>query len=319
MMESLRWLRERWNHYWFEPSSPSNLGLCRMIFFGMMAVLYRHIHSSSWTAVPDVLWMPIELFDVLSLPVLPAATLWWLDRVWLASLILSCLGLVTRWSTALALLSGAYLLGLPHNFGKTHHSDAILLLILGVMALSRCGDAWSLDRMIWRRSARARRLEVQPPRPSGEYTWPVRLVWALMALVFLSAGVSKLRQSGLEWILSSNLRFQLLRHQYSHGAPDGLALVLAQHLFLTKAMAAGSVALELSAPLALFSRRLRLVIVPSLLLLQTGIWAFMGVSFAQYLAAYIFWIPWDRVAALAAPRWRGPHRYSVLTRGPESG
>ncbi len=311
-MEGLSWLRQRWNHYWFEPSEPSNLGLCRIIFYGAMVMVYLGIDSGLWATVPQVFWMPITVFDALSLPLLPADTLRWLDRIWILSLALSCVGFLTRGSAAVALVLGAYLLGLPHNFGKTHHSDAILLLILVIMVVSRCGDAWSLDRLIQRHRWSPERRGEPSARPSGEYTWPVRLVWALIAVVFFSAGVSKLRQSGLDWIFSSNLRFQLLRHQYSHVGMGGLAPLLAQHLALTKLMAAGSVALELSAPLAVFSRRLRLLIVPGLLLLQAGIWALMGVAFTQYLAAYIFWVPWDRVTGWVGLRLRRKQRLAVL-------
>jgi hypothetical protein len=313
-MDDLRWLRQRWNQYWFEASGPSNLGLCRIVFFGTMVVLYLGINSGLWATVPDVFWMPITVFDALSLPVLPREALWWLDRIWLLSLALSCVGLLTRSSTLVAFLVGAYLLGLPHNFGKTHHSDAILLLTLGVMALSRCGDAWSLDQIIRRRRGTADATR-RTPRTSGEYTWPVRLIWALMAVVFFSAGVSKLRHSGLDWIFSSNLHFQLLRHRYSHVALSGLAPLVAHSVAFTKVMAAGSVALELSAPLALFSRRLRLLIVPGLLLLQAGIWALMGVSFTQYLAVYIFWVPWDRLVDRLAPRLREEHGLAVADEG----
>lgn len=291
-MSHVAWLVRRWNHFWFAPSAPSNLGLCRVVFFGAMVVLALLTHSGLWAGMPAPFWQPITLFEMFGIPVASAGTLALLDRVWLVSLVLSCVGLFTRGSTVVAFIVGAYLLGLPHNFGKTHHSDTILLLSLCVLAVSRCGDAWSLDRVLAKRRSGAS----PSPRPSAEYTWPIHLVWTLMAIVFFSAGVSKLRESGLDWILSENLRYTLLRHHYSHVALIGLAPVIAQSLAFTKLMAAGSVALELSAPLALFSRRLRLLIVPSLLMLQTGIWLLMGVSFAQYLAAYTFWIPWDGVA-----------------------
>jgi hypothetical protein len=309
-LKPLAWLVQRWNHFWFAPSAPSNLGLCRVVFFGGMVILGLLTQSSLWAGAPSAFWMPITLFKHLGIPVASAETLTWLDRIWLVSLVLSCVGLFTRGSTVVAFIVGAYLLGLPHSFGKTHHSDAILLLTLCVLALSRCGDAWSLDRLF-----ATRRSGADGQDPSAEYTWPVHLVWTLMAIVFFSAGVSKLRESGVDWILSENLRYTLLRHHYSHVALIGLAPVVAQSLAFTKLMAAGSVALELSAPLALFSRRLRLLIVPSLLLLQTGIWLLMGVSFAQYLAAYAFWVPWDRVAHRMALRQGRKDHLSAVPEG----
>jgi hypothetical protein len=107
--------------------------------------------------------------------------------MWKVSLLASALGLFTRASTTWR--SGwAVLLGLPHNFGKTHHFDALVVLVLGVMMLARAGDAYSLDRRFFARGP--------APAPSGEYRWPVRAAWLLMSLVFCSAGFAKLRNGG---------------------------------------------------------------------------------------------------------------------------
>ena len=296
----MNWLRQRWNRFWFEPASPSNLGLCRIAFYGTLVILYAGTDSRGWASVPDVFWMPITLFKLLAIPVLSPTTLGWLDAVWILSLVLACLGVATRWTSLAAFLAGAYILGLPHNFGKTHHFDTVVVLTLGIMAVARAGDAWSVDRMLRRRKARCN--EAEPPH--AEYTWPVRLVWTAMATAFFAAGVSKLRVSGLEWIFSDNLRFELIRHQFDHHPLTHWGPWLAQFPNLTRLMAGASVALELSAPLALLSRRLRAVIVPSLVLLQASILVLMGVSFVPYLAVYAFWVPWDRVLSLT---WV-PHR-----------
>jgi len=51
---------------------------------------------------------------------------------------------------------------------------------MGVLALSRCGDAFSLDRLV-----RARRHAEAPP-PSGEYRWPARMILLVMSCVFFA-------------------------------------------------------------------------------------------------------------------------------------
>ena len=96
---------------------------------------------------------------------------------------------------------GAYLMGLPHNFGQTQHFDTLVVFASGALALSRAGDACSFDGLI----AAARGRSLSPPPDDGEYRWPIRFVWVAMALIFCAAGVSKLRHSGLEWIFSDNL------------------------------------------------------------------------------------------------------------------
>lgn len=290
--------REWWWHFGFEPTSPTNLGFCRFLFFGGVLAIYLRKDSSGWAELTDGLWMPISLFHRLQLPVLPADLLSALDLVWKIALAASCLGLLTRVSTLVSFVVGIYLLGLPHNFGKTNHSDALLVLIMLTMAISHSGHAWSLDSLIRRRKAGRLR------EPSAEYTWPIRFIWVLMVLVFFGAGVSKLRHSGLEWVLPENMVYTLIRHHYSHNPPTSLGLYLAESRWFCFMMAIGTIATEVAAPLALFSRRLRIFLVLSLLLMQLGIWILLGVLFLPFFVCYPLWIPWDRVGQRLSIRGR---------------
>ena len=107
------------------------------------------------------------LFDWLHLPMGSVKELAVLEAFWKFSLALACVGLFTRVSTAAAFALGLYVMAVPHNFGKVGHGDGILILSCGILALSRCGDAWSLDRII--RSYRAGP-PVRPSRPAANTT-----------------------------------------------------------------------------------------------------------------------------------------------------
>lgn len=299
--------RKRWTRFWFEPVEPFNLGICRILFFGAFFLLYLPQDFSAWGDVSHSFWMPIWLFEAFHLPVFSSGLLSILQSIWKASLALSCLGFLTRASTVSSFLLGIYLLGLPHNFGKVHHFDALVVIVLGIMALSRCGDAYSMDRLI-RRARQGRNLSVHRPPVSGEYTWPVRAVWLMLALIFFAAGVSKLRHSGLEWIFSDNMSIMLIQHHYHLPNADPLVswgLALAQYKWLTWLLAAQTVVLEVSYPLALFSRRVRWVIVPGVFLMQVGIRVLLGPTFSQFLICNLFWVPWDRVRRIVV---RGFHK-----------
>src|ERR671910_162451 len=225
-------------YFWFEPVEPLNLGLCRILFFGALFLLYLDYDVTRWTEGSDSLWQPVWIFQILHLPVLSSSLLVVLQSVWKMSLALSCIGLFTRISTASSFILGIYLLGLPMNFGKVGHAQSLVVFVFGIMALSRCGDSCSIDRLIWK--ARQRNdTSRQRPQVSGEYTWPVRAVWVMFALFFFAAGVSKLRHSGLEWIFSDNMAIMLIYHHYSFSNGDPFAawgpplvpwgLYLAQH------------------------------------------------------------------------------------------
>jgi len=283
-----------WTRFWFEPGPAATLGMCRLLFFGMLCVWMLPHDFSAWGGYSRVFWMPIPLFRALRLQPLSVDGLVLTQTVWKASLILSAIGLFTAPAMVVAAVLGTYLMGLPHNFGQTQHFDTLVVLALVALALSRAGDAWSLDAYL-----NPRRLHT--PDKSGEYTWPIRFVWVAMSLIFFAAGVSKLRHSGLDWIVSDNFSLLLLRQQYHISDGDPLTtwgVAIAGQPWLAHLMAASAVVVETLFPLVLVSRRVRMVLVPAGLLFLVGIRLLMGPTFEQFMMCYVFWVPWERVAAI---------------------
>lgn len=319
---------ERWNNFLFKPASPDNLGLCRIILFGSMSLFYavipsllpawgRHEDFSAWGQVSNVFWIPTWLFARFHLLRFSTEVLAVLQLILKFTLALSCIGLFTRLSTAISFFLGLYLFGLPNNFGKTHHFETILVFAFLVMALSRCGDGWSVDCLI-RTARRGTDSSSQRPSVSGEYTWPVRMIWLVMSLILFAAGVSKLRHSGLAWITSDSMAIFLLQHNYHIANSDPLTswgLNLARHAWLPHLFAAATVILEVGYPIALFSRRARWFIVPSAVLMFMGIAVLMGPNFYQLMLCQLLWAPWDRVAAWVAAHCSNEKKYTLVFDG----
>jgi hypothetical protein len=278
-----------WRRFWFEASPPEALGLCRILFFTGLFLYELPVRPSLWAGVADVFWTPIQAFRILHLPLLPASALLAAEIVWKISLAAAAIGLATRASTIIAFGLGFYLLGLQNNFGKIHHRDAAVVLALLVLAFSQCGAALSADGWIASRKRPGR----VPPDLSAEFTWPARLVQVLVTFVFFSAGVSKLRHAGLEWITSDNLAIVLRQLQHSVSTrrpwlPWGVEI--ARHRGLCRALAAGVLATEVASPLALVSRRARFLLVPGQILLLIAIRALLGPQFLQVIFCEVFWI-----------------------------
>jgi hypothetical protein len=287
----------RLDEFFFAPASAINLGICRFLFFAGLLCSRIPGRPHAWGKVPPHFYHPIGLFELLNLPVLRGKTLTKVEVVWCALLVMAAVGFRTRIATLLALLIGLYTLGLPNNFGKVGHGDQITILVMLILALSRCGEGFSIDRLFARKRG-------QPlPEPSPHFGWPIRMVWVLLASIFCSAGIAKLRASGLAWVTSNNLQILLIQARYGlNPAPTEWGLWLARWPLLCNVLAGGCVALELLFPLALLHRRLRMVIVPATLLMQIGIGLLMGIWFMPFLRAYLFWLPWERIVAVAAKR-----------------
>jgi hypothetical protein len=303
-------IAQRWNDFWFTPASADNLGLCRVIFYGTMLLFYLltpvlfpswgwHENFSEWGTVSMVFWHPIWLFARFHIPRFSTEILTVVELIWRMALALSCIGLFTRLSTAVSFILGLYLFGLPNSFGKTHHLDTVMVFCFLVMAVSRCGDAWSVDRLIRTTRHRAESL-AQRRTLSGEYTWPVRTIWVVTSLVLFAAGFSKLRHSGLQWITGDTMAIYLVQANYHLTDAEPLTswgLNLAQSPRLSHLLAAAAVLLEITFPIALFSRRARWFILPSGALMQLGIAVLLGPNFYQMMMCYSLWVPWDRVVA----------------------
>jgi len=87
---------------------------------------------------------------------------------------------------ALSQLSGAVL------------HDMHLFWFSGLLALSPCGDAWSLDS--WGRTER---------RAAREYALPVALCRAFLGVIYFFPGLHKLLESGWEWAAAPNMLAQM--------------------------------------------------------------------------------------------------------------
>lgn len=283
-------LARRWSGFWFAPRPPIDLAVGRIVLFAGLFVLYRGLDTSAWAQVSPIFWAPEGFFRLLGLRPLPAPVLAVLDLLWKVCLLLAAIGLRTRAAMAGAFVLGFYLLGLPHNFGKIHHDNGLIVLVLGVLALSRAGDALSVDRWL------ARRRGAAAATASGEHTWPVRLVQTIVAISFFAAGVAKLRVSGWGWVGSDNLANLLVLHHYTQDPPlTDLGLTLAAHPLLARALALASLLLELAAPLAVFSERARRLVVPGLVGMMAGFLLFFGFTPWPYLLACSFFVPWRRL------------------------
>jgi hypothetical protein len=284
-----------WDRFWFAPQPAGDLAVCRILFYGGIFCWRMTMDSGRWGELGQAFWFPIRLFRDLGLPLLDPSTLRALDFVWLVAVALACIGWMTRASTFVALVVGVYLIGLPHNFGKIHHSDAVVVFVLAALALSHCGDAYSVDAVL-----RRRRGEPAPPA-SGEYRWPIRVAWLGWVLLYSAAGIAKIRNGGVAWVFSDSFRNILLEHHYTHHPLVSWGLAIAEHPLVCRVLAAGTILVEVLSPLALFGPRLRAVLIPGLAAMQIGIWFVLGVRFDWYLLVLVFWVPWHELAASARP------------------
>jgi hypothetical protein len=296
-------LARHWHRYWFSPAAAEELALVRIVSYGLLFVIYLPLDDRGWTQASTVFWMPVSAFHFLSGPPRSAVMIGVLQILWKLSLLTSAIGLASRVSMATAVALGFFLLGLPNCFGKIHHLDGFPVLLLFILALSPAADALSADRAL--RSDR----KIQPAL-SAQYSWPVRLAQTLFLLVFFAAGYAKLRNTGLAWMTAANMRAIWLGELFTHTPPTMLGSFLARSAWLCQFAAITTVIIELSALPALFARRLRVLTLAGLSVLQVLIALMLGVYFTPHLVGYALFLPCGRYGAkLRRRRARLPIAY----------
>ena len=283
-----------------QPSRAEDLAWVRVVSYSLLFAIYLPLDDRAWTQVSPVFWMPISFFRFLPGPPRNAALIGALEILWKASLLTSAIGLLSRASMLTAAALGYFLLGLPNCFGKIHHLDGFPVVLLIILAVSRCADSWSVDRAMRRRQIPNDRKSAAAV--SWQYGWPIRLAQALFLLIFFAAGFSKLRQSGFAWMTAANMRSIWLGELFTHIPPTRIGSYLAQSPGLCRFAAVSTVIIELSALPALFFRRLRVLTLVALLGMQTLIALMLGVYFTPHLAGYALFLPWHRYAKFCATR-----------------
>ncbi|NQV26467.1 MAG: HTTM domain-containing protein [Rhodopirellula sp.] len=219
-----------WNRFWFSAADPASLAVIR-IAIGMLLV-YSHavwaINSDGFFG--DNSWLSSEAMSAIQSGGYAASALWWVDDspsliaavhgVALLNAVLLTIGLWSRAATPVAFLLTA--LFANRNPAALYGFDQVL----GFVTLYLCvnpGNGWlSIDR--WREFRRREKdtgshgvsdFEIVVARPSVSANIATRLIQLHLCLIYLVAGLAKLKGaawwSGVAfWGAIGNLEYQTL-------------------------------------------------------------------------------------------------------------
>ena len=201
---------------WLEPATAEGLGAMR----GWIAAIL--LANVLWEDLPSSAYLPRGMLD--------------LDRHWLVGLLhrlpigfddmlasaaalrvyesgtalllaLAMVGLFTRWTVPAAALAYLLFASIFRAYSWSYHMGLVPLYALLLLSFTPCGDAWSLD--CWLRLRRGR--PVAPARePTLRYGAGRLLVWMGIALPYGMAGLSKLRNTGIDWWHGEHMKQMLV-------------------------------------------------------------------------------------------------------------
>lgn len=190
-----------------------------------------------------------------------------------------------------------------NSWSMVFHSDNTLVLHTAIAGLARSADALSVDALV-----RGRGL-TGTAAPDWRYGYPARVSSAVTVAAYFLSGVAKVRGPlGWGWASGDALRSQIaadgLRKELLGTKAAPLGVQLYERTRMWQAMAVGSLATELLAPLTLLDRRVARAWAAGAFGMHWGIKAIMGITFRYQLTgvAYTSFLPTERLADPAT--WR---------------
>ncbi|HET7599867.1 MAG TPA: HTTM domain-containing protein [Gemmatimonadales bacterium] len=286
------------DRHFFAPERLSDLALLRIACVGAtLLFFFPPLSRQLYLAQADPsLFKPLPILKVLLLPLdawgaRPGPML--LHAIWLGASIAglaALVGLCTR--PALLLFAGGNTLLVAHrySYGELHHPEALLIIALWLLAVSPAGETMSLDALIERARIARHTAKAAPAAPveSPFARWPLRTVQWLLVLAYLSAGLSKLVNGGLDWFNGYTLVYYFAQDGLRWGVPLGLEL--ARHPTLASLLSVGAVLLELTFALAVLAPRLAPAYVLAGVVMHGLIFAAQRAPFFQYYVLYFAFV-----------------------------
>lgn len=270
------------------PVGKYDLDFSRFVFYAILFVFFWDRHFDMYVDLPKFLFKRSPLFDILNLPP-PGYWIIPLSIIWKISIFTTAIGLFTRYSAIVCFVLGFYLLGLDWCYARIHHYYHVLVVCMGIFASANLGQYFSIDSLSKKKPEKL----IQPVSEA----WPLRYCQLCLCLMYFSAGLAKLRVTGLDFIFSDTMKTHLI-YSFEKRAHRGNSLqhffnaAVAGSPFLYKTLAALAIGFEILFPIALFSIKWRWFFLALIAAMHLGIFLTMYILFKDILPIFAVMIPW---------------------------
>ncbi len=288
----------RWQRI-LSPAVPAERLATLRIMVGLYGVIYLFARMNAlWgvTRYPAGQFKPVGLARVLEAPVSPTVVALGIVVSVVAGVAFT-LGWRFRVMGPLYAAALLWVLSYRNSWGMPFHTENLLVLHTLVLAVAPSADAWSSD-------AKGR----QPPQAAARFGWAVVLMCWVTALTYFVAGWAKLAHSGFGWVTSDTLR-NFIAYDNVRKAELGdpysiLGTWMVAHGWVFPPLAGVSLAVELLAPLSIFSRRFARVWVVAAWGFHVGVLGLMYILFPYPIVgvAYASYFPVERLGRWVAKR-----------------
>ncbi len=268
----MKQLRHEWNTFFFRPISPVPLGLFRLVY-GVLAFAYGALlfpERYTWFSNKGVLTVSeasayiggVSVFGIkahqFGLLLVPGADRW-LTVFFVAYLLAAASLTVGFWSRTSAALVYLGIAALHARNAPIHHSgDTVLVVMAAYLALSPCGAACSVDRLV--RIFNGREDDTPPP----VVAWAQRLMQLQITVLYFCAAMSK--ATGSAWQDGTAV-------YYPMHLPESVRFPIwgQDNIYVINLVTWGTVAIEMALGTVVWVPRLRLYVLAGGVALHLGI------------------------------------------------
>lgn len=270
-------MRQRWNEFWFRPSSRLALDVTRIILvLQSLWILLSRPALATVVKWPDVFWSGVPQHLALRFGLTRSFAVE--ESLYVAAIIALLLSLTRRFSRP-ACFASALLL---------YHLAPLEEIITASPLTMFRGLTQPLFGLLFVAVARPSSV------PSFENRWPVAGAQLSMALTYFLAALSKLHDAGIAWAVGPNVRAIAVSF-WTWGVRAPWAPWLIHSDALCWVIAIGTMAVELAFPVVLVSRSANKVLVPLAAISHLVIVESLGVFFLSVPLLLLF-VDWEWVA-----------------------
>lgn len=272
------------------------LGVVRAIVHGAFLAGLLSVSFVNLSALPVTVMRPTGAMQLLPWSfyetLLTPAGMLTLQAATSVALLLGALGVWTPLTTKAAAALVLFNEGLWRSFGHFNHDEMVAVYALVVLAFVPCGEGFALGR-----SGRG--------RAGWVYGYPILLIRLLVAWIYFSSALIKLRVAGLGYLSADNLPSLAVFHSLDnlHDTQYRFAFDLVRYREYTTPLIALVLLWELLFPLAVFSRRARWWVLGFGVLFHLSTVFAMNVFFPYHLAMYLAFFDWQAVAERLRRKW----------------
>jgi hypothetical protein len=271
-------------------SEKNSLPILRILYYSILFYIVQQSEFfESWARMPSEFWHPNGPLSYFNTHFVNTEMMVNIVLLWKISLIFSALGLLYHFFAPLSLFIGFFCANYSHSFGYQGHVYMPCILMGLPLAFSYASRQLSIDKFLFKNS----------DSDDKSHQIVIFNMQLIFCIVFSMAGLSKLVNSGSDWILSDTLRNYILRGQIlfmdtnsSLEKFSAFGIYLYNNPYLCNVLAGLTIFLEIGVLTLLFSKRFFYFLIPALVTMQIAIYFTIGVSFKPYILMYLCWLPY---------------------------